>query len=88
MTNEQQEFVDLTDRLSSLKERWAVVKAREEEKQKERERLLEELRILGVDTNNLDGEEKRLESEIQEWLKKAKQSVDTFEQQLNAVEGK
>jgi len=78
----EEEYAQLEGRLVQARERLAVLNAREEEKKQRREALLKQLSIEGVDIDDLEGEEKRIQKEVGEELKEAEGAVDRFEAEL------
>lgn len=81
----KQEYLDLADRVSDLKEKRAILVADEERKAKEREGLLEDLKAAGVDPKNPAKEIQRLELEMQAEFDQAKIRVDQFEEELRTT---
>jgi len=81
----KQEYLDLADRVSDLKEKRAILVAEEERKAKERKGLLEDLKAAGVDPANPKEEIARLEKEMQEEYDQAKIRVDQFEEELRTT---
>lgn len=80
------EYQDLTGRLTDLRQRRAVLAAREEDKAREREALEADLVAAGIDVADLDGEEARLVREVGEALDAATESLDQFESELSVAE--
>lgn len=82
----EMDFINLNNRLQKGREQLAVLTAREEEKKKEREALLKELKAAGININDIDGEMTRLKKEIQEDYEKAEKAVTEFERKLSGSE--
>lgn len=80
------EYSNLTGRLAELRQRHAVLVAREEDKTRSRVGLEEELTAAGVDVSDLEGEEARLTREVDDALAAAALELDDFEQKLQAAE--
>jgi len=83
----KEDYLELSEKVSSLKERRAILASNEEKKANERKELLEELVKFGVDPNNPAKETQRLELEIASEYEQAKKAVDQFERDLNAATG-
>jgi len=81
----KEEYLQLTGRVSELKERRAILVSKEEQKAQERKGLLEELEAAGIDPSKPREEIDRLEKEIQEEYDRAKAQVDQFEEELKAA---
>lgn len=79
------EYANLTEKLNRLRERRAVLEARETDKATERQSLAEGLRAQGVNLDDPDKEIERLEKETAEELIDAKARVDQFERELEAA---
>lgn len=86
MQNVAAEYIALQGRMSSLKEKRAVLVSKEADKERQRNALVEELTLLGVDVNNPLGEIARLEGEAAAELQQAKEQVDQFERELNEAQ--
>jgi hypothetical protein len=84
--SQEQEYLDLNRRLTTLREQHAVLTDREETKRVERERIKAALRKAGVDPDRPDEESERLEREIQDHYAQAKAEVDAFEAALNQTD--
>jgi len=78
----EQEYADLEGRLVKARESLAVLNAREDEKKKRRAVLLDQLIAEGVDVDDLEGEEERLQKEVREQLEEANGAVGRFEVEL------
>lgn len=76
------DYTALTERLNKLRERRAVLTAKEEEKAKLREALTTELKAKGIDTDHPEEEAARLEREAEEELRQAISRIDQFEREL------
>lgn len=74
-------FRALTERLAVARERRAVLEAEESRKEKEREVLITELAAEGVDVTNLEGEFKRIQSELQTAFIKLEEDLTAFEKE-------
>lgn len=85
MTTKEQ-YLELGEKLTRLKERRAVLEAREADRAKESERISAELRLVGVDPTNPDAEIERLTREIDAEFARAQSEIDTFERDLTAAE--
>jgi hypothetical protein len=78
----EEEYIALNQRLASLGRQHAVLTAQEEEKTARREELIKALTAAGIDVNRPEEEKARLQSEVDQALKKAKEELDLFEKQL------
>lgn len=83
----KEDYLDLSEKVSSLKERRAILASNEEKKANERKELLEELVKFGVDPEKPLEEIERLEKEISDEYERAKKAVDQFEVALDAATG-
>jgi len=83
----KEEYLQLTDRVSALKEKRAILVSNETQKGEERAELLGELKNAGIDTEHPAMEIQRLELEIQADYDQAKAQVDQFEVELSAATG-
>lgn len=86
MTTEQ-EYIQLSERLTRLGQRHAVLVAKEEQKAAERLTLVEELAAAGIDTTRPEEEIERLEKKLALEFQDSKASVDAFEMELNRAMG-
>jgi len=78
----EKEYAELEGRMVKAREQLAVFKAREDEKKQRRSTLLEQLAAEGVDVDDLEGEEARLQKEVREQMEEARGAVGRFEDQL------
>ena len=78
----KEEYLQLTEKVSKLKERRAVLVSEEEQKATERTELIAELTAAGIDPTKPKEEIERLEKEIQDEYDQAKGLVDQFEVDL------
>jgi len=83
----KEEYLALSDRVNSLKEKRAILVSNEAQKADERAELLEELKNAGVDPEHPALEIQRLELEIKSEYEEAKALVDQFEVELLAATG-
>jgi len=83
----KEDYLALSEKVNSLKERRAILVSNEEKKASERKELLEELVKFGVDPEKPLEEIERLEQEILDQYEQAKSAVDRFEVALNDATG-
>lgn len=86
--NAEAEYLRLSQRLTELDRRRAVIQAEEAKKKVERERLGKELIEAGIDLNKPEEEMTRLRAQINQKLMETKEKVDAFELRLDELEGK
>ena len=81
----KEEYLQLTERVSQLKEKRAILVSDEEKKAQEKKELIEELKSANIDPKVPRLEIERLEKEIQDEYDKTKNLVDQFEAELNSA---
>lgn len=86
MTAPSDEYKQIGTRLDALRQRHAVLKAEEERRRVEREKLAEQLTSAGVDLGDLLGEKARLQGEVERLRAEAVRLVDEFEKNLDDAE--
>ena len=81
----KEEYLQLTEKVSQLKEKRAILVSDEEKKAQERKDLIEELKNANIDPERPREEIERLEREIQDEYDQTKKLVDQFEAELNSA---
>lgn len=85
MTELEDQFRELDEKLAGLQRDRAVLAAKEEEKATRRSVLVEELTKAGVNVDDLPGEQQRLEAEAVAEYAEAEKEVGEFERKLGQV---
>lgn len=87
MADYETQYQDIVSRVGSLREKRAVLEAREQDKATERSKLENALKADGVDVTRLEEEESRLAREVETALQESSDALDSFEARLMEASG-